>query len=76
MPACEQKRSTPMDRSPVAAIASHSAIGIAAGLSFSLVLLLFPCFGVRSLTVNSLDPTASIAVFAARSRSFLRLELA
>jgi hypothetical protein len=59
-----RKRSTSMDLELFVALATHAAMGIAVGLGFSLALLSFPCFGVRSLIDDSFDPRVLMATLA------------
>jgi hypothetical protein len=59
----ERKRSILRDPSLFAAWASNAAMGAAIGLSFSLVLLFFDRFGIKSLVAHSADPRTSMALF-------------
>lgn len=60
----ERKRPILKDPALLAALASNATMGAAIGLGFSLVLLLFDGFGIRSLVAHSANPTTSVALFA------------
>jgi hypothetical protein len=69
--ACPSQRTPMRTRKPSAwirssvllGLASHTAIGIAMGLSFAFVLTLIDTIGVMALINHSADPKTTIVVF-------------
>jgi hypothetical protein len=58
-----RKRSVRLNPTILLEIASHTAMGVALGLGFSLALTSIDAFGIATLIANSLQPRATLGIF-------------
>ncbi len=58
-----RKRSARLNPNIVLEMASHTAMGVALGLGFSLALMLIDAFGIATWIAHSFQPKVTLALF-------------